>query len=333
MVVRPKKRSAVERRREQITAQLEHLRLQLTSKTRKDFTTDFRHESWLGQCRSLIDELLGELSALDEPGEYDELPAAVVADELGLSLEKIKLLIKLGEVEAEGRRAHERISRGELERLAQIGTDEILRRAEEGADVVFGQAVSLLRSGDVASAERSYLRLRARETSIGNFALATEVAIKLSKGIYAEAERTIEFILTEKAYERRVVSSYLADFAREVCFKDEEARIIIARLVQPLDNPTLTETPMGRTADYLQVTAMYITTVVSDGLEELFTQAPAGDQRNELYRRMRDRIFSSLYAEANSDTSLKSRTFVLTAKQKLPRYWEPASLLDELRDD
>lgn len=333
MVVRPKKRSAVERRREQIAAQIEHLRLRLASKTRKNFTTDFRYESWLKQSRSLIDELLGELSALDEPGEYDELPTAVVADELGLSLEKIKLMIKLGEVEAEGRRAHERISRGELEWLAQMGADKILKRAEESADVVFGQAVAHLRSGDVASAERTYRRLRARQTSIGNQALATEVAIKLSKGLYAEAEQAIEFIITEKTYERSIVSTHLNEFARGVCYKDDGAQVIISRLVQPIVRLSSAETPEGRAADDLQVTAMYITTVVRENLEELLTQSPARDQRDELYSQMRDSIFSSLYAEANSGTSVKSRTFVIAAKQKLPHYWEPARLLEGLQDD
>jgi hypothetical protein len=113
-----KKRSAVELRREQIAAQLEHLRSRLASKTRKDFTTDFRHGAWLKQSHDLIDELSSELSALEEPGEYDELPVAVIADEIGLRLDQVRQLIRLGEVEAAGRRAHERVNRRELERLA-----------------------------------------------------------------------------------------------------------------------------------------------------------------------------------------------------------------------
>jgi hypothetical protein len=139
---RSNKRSAVELRREQITAQVEHLLGQLSSKTRKDFTTDFRHENCKRRSHSLIDELRAELSSLEDPGDYDELPAAVIADELGLRLDQIRELIRLGEVEATGRRTHERVSRRELERLAYMGTGEILKRAEESADVVFEQAVS-----------------------------------------------------------------------------------------------------------------------------------------------------------------------------------------------
>jgi hypothetical protein len=79
----PKKRSAVEQRREQIVAQVERLRRRLASRTRKDYSTNFHYERWVAQSNALIDELLAELSVLEDPGEYDQLPPAVVAEELG----------------------------------------------------------------------------------------------------------------------------------------------------------------------------------------------------------------------------------------------------------
>lgn len=332
MYRRPKKRSAVELRREQIAEQVDHLRRQLTSKSRKDFTTDFRHENWVKQSHALIDELLAELSALEEPGEYDELPAAVVSDELGLRLDQIRRLIRLGEVEAVGRRAHERVSRRELERLAYIGTDEILRRADQTADIVFAQAVSQLRSGDLSSAEVSYRRLKARQSCIGNYALAMEVAVKLAKGLYEEAERVVNFIMSEKGYERAEVSEYLGRFAGEVCFKDGNSGAVISRLLKPLVDLNPTAATKSRTSDDLQVTAMYVTSVVIEGVEEAMNLSLPVNRRAEFYRRVRERIFAALYAEFNYNASLKSRMFVLTVKQKLPHYWEPAELLDELRE-
>jgi hypothetical protein len=330
---RSKKRSAVDLRREQLAAQLEHLRSQLASKSRKDFTTDFRHEAWIKQSHDLIDELSAELSALEEPGEYDELPAAVIADEIGLSLAQVRQLIRLGEVEAAGRRAHERVSQRELERLASMGGDEIIKRADESVDVVFGQAVSQLRSGDLLSTETSYRRLQARESCIGNYALATEVAIKLAKGLYEEAERVISFILTEKSYDRAVVSEHLAKFAGEVCFKDGDAWAIISRLLKPLVELSPLPATKSRTNDDLQVTAMYVTSVVVEGIKETVSLSLSVGQRAEFYRGVRERIFTALYAEAYYGTSLKSRMFVNSAKQKLPHYWEPARLMDELSED
>lgn len=329
----PQKRSAVEQRREQIDSQVEHLRRRLSSRTRKDYTSDFHYERWVRQSRALIDELLEELSALDEPGEYDELPLAVVADELDLPLDQLRQLIKLGDVEVSGRRAHERVSRGELERLAGLGVDEMLRRSTQGTDAIFGEAVTQLRRGDVTSAERSYRRLKARQSCVGNHALAVEVAIKLTKGLYDEAGRVIKFVLTEKSYERVVIGAYLAEFVRGAYFKDEDARTVISDLLRPLLGAHSNIAQTDRASEDLQATAMLITSVVVEGLEELKVQPSSADQREEFYRMLRDRVFAVLYAQANSQTSMKCRMFILAAEQRLPRYWEPAGLPEELRED
>lgn len=328
-----RKRSATEQRRDEIIAQVEHLRRRLASRTRKDYTSDFHYERWIRQSSALIDELLDELSALNEPGEYDELPAAVVADELGLRLDQIKQLIKLGDVEAAGRRAHEWVSRRELERLAALSIDEMLRQSAQSTDAVFGEAVSQLRRGDVASAERSYRRLKARQSCVGNYALATEVAIKLTKGLYVEAERAIKFILTEKSYERVAVGTYLADFMRGACFRDEDARAVISDLLKLLLNMPSEIALTDRASEGLQETALHITSVVIEGLEEFNMQPPPVNQREAFYRLLRDRIFGVLYARANLSTSMKSRMFIHAAKQRLPLYWEQARLPEELRED
>lgn len=329
----PRKRSGVEQRREQIAAQVDRLRLRLNSKTRNAYRSDFHYERWVRQSSALIGELLDELSALDEPGEYNELPAAVVADELGLPLDQLRQLIRLGDVEATSRRAHERVSRGELERLAGLGVNEMLRRSTQSADAVFGEAVSQLRRGDVASAERSYRRLKARQSCVGSHALAAEVAIKLTKGLYAEAGRVIKFILTEKYYERVVIGTYLAEFIRGACFRDEDARAVIPDLLKPLLDLPPQIALTNRASEDLQAAAMLITSVVVEGLEELKMQPPTTEQGEEFYRLLRDRIFGVLYARANSNTSIKSRMYILAAEQKLPRYWEPAGLPEELRED
>lgn len=329
----PRKRSAVEQRREQITAQVEHLRRRLASRTRKDYTSDFHYERWIRQSRALIDELLEELSALDEPGEYDELPIAVVADELGLHLDQIKQLIKLGDIEAEGRRAHERVSRRELERLAGLSIDEMLRQSMQSADAVFRESVSQLRCGDIASAERSYRRLKARQSCVGSHALATEVAIKLTKGLYAEAGRAIKFILTEKSNERVVIGTYLAEFVRDAWFRDEDARAVISDLLKPLLEVPSEIASTDRVSEDLQETTLYITSVVVEGLEEFKMQSPPVNQRDEFYRLLRNRIYGVLYARANLSTSMKSRIFILAVKQRLPHYWERAGLPEELWED
>ena len=324
-----RKRSAVEQRREQIAAQVEHLRRRLATRTRKDYTTDFRYERWIKQSHALIDELLEELSALEEPAEYDELPVAVVADELGLTLGRVRRLIKLGDIDATGGRAHERVSRPELERLATLGHDEITRQSGQRVEDVYTQAVEHLRAGDVASAERAYRRLKARQSSIGNYALATEIAIKLSKGLYEEAERVIKFILSEKPYERAAVGRYLSEFIRSACFRDEEISDLVIGLLGP-PGGVFEAAQAGEASPDLQLRAMYITAVVAEGMKEYAARFPGMNEGGELYTVIRDGIFNALYAEATASASIKSRMFVLAAKQNVPSFWEPAKLFKEL---
>lgn len=329
----PPRRSAVVQRREQITAQIEHLRRQLASKMRKDYTSDYRYERWRKQSRDLIEELLGELSTLDDPGEYDELPPAVVADELGLRLDQVRRLIKLGDIEAAGERAHERVSRGELEWLAQLGSDEILRRSGQNAEDIYSEIVSQLRDGDLEAAERSCRRLKARQSCVGNHALAAEVAIKLTKGLYEDVERLVRFILGEKLRDSALIGAYVAEFIRGVCFKNLNVSADALRLLMPiLGDEAKGAVQAGRVADDLQLTAMCVTTVVIEGLEGSVESSSTADRKGELYRIVRDRVFSVLYAEANTSGTMKNRTFILSVKQRLPNYWKPAELLDELRE-
>ena len=63
----PRKISAIEQRRRQITAQVERLHCRLASRTRKDYSTEFHYERWVAQSHALIEELLAELSVLEDP--------------------------------------------------------------------------------------------------------------------------------------------------------------------------------------------------------------------------------------------------------------------------
>src|SRR5437868_6218600 len=92
------RRSAVEIRKEQIKGQLARLRFQLALRDPSHYTNENAYLRQSKRARDLIALLEGELLMLDCPGEYDELPAAVVADELGLTYEKVRSLIRLGEI-------------------------------------------------------------------------------------------------------------------------------------------------------------------------------------------------------------------------------------------
>jgi hypothetical protein len=329
----PRKKSAVEQRREQILKQVEHLRTRLATKSRRDYTSDFRYQTWLKLSHQLIDELLGELNELDEPGEYDALPVAVVSDELGLRLKDVRLLIRLGDIETTGRIAHERVSREELERLAALGAAELMRLSRQDAPAVFEETVVCLRRGDVCAAERSYRRVRARQSVIGTHALAAEIAIKLARGMYDEAQRVIGFVLMEKFDERSAVGTYLTEFLRGVCFKDPAAEASTFLLLKPLfaGDPDA-RARMGTAVSDLQSRAMYITAAIKRDIGDLVLRLPT-NEREGVDRLLLNAVFSALYAEAHSHASINSGTYVLSIKQMIPPYWFPAQLHEELGED
>ena len=325
-------KSATEQRKEEIQQQVERLRNSLASKSRKDFTSDFRHRSWLENTRRLIDELLDEFSRLEEPGEYEELPTAVVADELGLPLKQIRRLIKLGEIEAAGRPTHERVGRGELERLAALGPEELLKLAGADADEIFAEAISSLRAGDLASTAVAYRRLKARQTCVGTHALAVEITLKLARGKYEEADRVLQFVLREKFEARAEIGGYLAQFIWGVFFVSPEARSVILRLIKPLLPAMRLDVSDEQGPDELQLRAMYITSVLGD-LIRGHCIALARCRSRALHQVLMNGIFTALHAEAHAETESHSLSFVICAKQQMPRFWEPATLPENFLEE
>src|SRR5205085_6538842 len=121
--------------------------------------------------------------------------------------------------------------------------------------------------GDLESAGRSYHRLKARQSCVGNHALAVEVSIKLAEGRYEECERLIEFVLSEKLHESVVIGTYIAEIVRGVCFKNQRTREEILRLIVPLlGDEAIGTTNAWMAADDLQLTAMYVTASVVRGI-------------------------------------------------------------------
>jgi predicted nucleotidyltransferase len=77
-----KRRSATEIRSEQITRQLEKSHYDVATKTRRDYKSERGFEQATNTRLRTRERLESELSALTDPSDYNELPIAVVADEL-----------------------------------------------------------------------------------------------------------------------------------------------------------------------------------------------------------------------------------------------------------
>ena len=332
--MKPKrKRSAAEIRRGQVARQLERLRSRLGTINPSQYADEHTYQREHGRAHELVSELEGELSMLDCPGEYAELPAAVVADELGLRLDQIRLLIRLGEVKAAGRRAHPRVSREELGRLARLGPRTLLSLSLQDAEQIYADAVLRLKHGDLATAIRAYDRIKARETCIGDYALALEIVISLAVGRYEDAERAVNFVLGEKLRRRDTVCSYLAHALRSICFKSDEGKSEAVRLLKLLGANSFGGAEEVGVASNTELTALFVAAAAQEVVRELVMHHLPPPYLDELNRRLRDAVFTVLYAQAHSGTSIRSLIYLAELKRRVPHFLEPLRLSDDLREE
>lgn len=326
-------RSAVEVRRGEITRQLERIRSRLSSKSPSQYADETASRRHLGRTLGLISELEGELSMLNCPGDYDELPAAVVADELGLRLDQIRLLIKVGEAEATGKRAHLRVSRAELERLVRLGPMTLLMLSSQGAEYIFTEAVKRLKAGDLVAAQRAYNRIKARETCIGDYALTLEMALDLAEGRYEDARQVVNFVLSEKLWQRDAVSTHLSRVLLGNRFKSNEARGEALRLLKLLGLDSFSAIEPSEVAGGTELTALFVAAAAQEAVRELVIKHLLPPHLDEFNRRLRDAVFTALYAQTHSRTSVRSIAYLAELERRVSHFWEPLHLLDDLHEE
>jgi hypothetical protein len=153
----PRSRPIAQRART-VTDRIARLKEQLSGRTRDAFASDYHYRTWHEKTNALLSELEDELSVLNEPGEYDQLPPAVVAEELGTTTEKVRQLIKGGEILATGKPAHEYVSREELAAACEAGVTELMRRLMQEAPQIFEESLAYLHQGHMGLAERACRR-------------------------------------------------------------------------------------------------------------------------------------------------------------------------------
>lgn len=342
-------RSAVENRRNYITQQLDRLRSQLVKKSPSHYANEKAYRRQSKRSRELISELEGELLMLDCPGEYDELPAAVVADEMGMTYEQVRSLIKLGEIAAAGKTAHERIARGELERLATMGVPELLRFSRQESAEIFEQAIPHLQSGDLETATRAYRRLDARLSWQGPYAPAFLVGLELAKGDLDGALLSIKLIYECEDPLRQIpIMTYLRRLLRGMKLKENGAQELCDQLIiiadgfftkyERFENHELKQ-PKRNNIVKLQQQAMYITVSVINELRRcgsydgrLIASSSPQILEEEISQRIRNAIYTALYAEFFYDASAVSRLYVDLMRSIIPKSYQPANLLGDLFD-
>lgn len=336
--------SAIEKRKLEITRQLERLRSQLAKKSLASYANENIYRRQSKRTRELISELEGELLILDCPGEYDELPSAVVADELGLKCEQVRSLIKLGEIAATGDPTHARINRGELERIINLGVPKLLRLGREESVEIFEQATPHLQSGDLEAACRAYRRLEGREAWRGPYAPAFLVGLELATGELDAALSSFRLLYEyEDLLQRTAVMAYLGRLLRGMRLDDSGAREICDQFIRLAEvaagEPGRFERqkrPKKRSIEKLQRRAMYLTTSVMRELRryEISGQQARSDVlqltfEEEIGQLIRNAIYTAIYSETHYESSPLGRMYLDMMMNVMPKNYQPATLLEQ----
>jgi cell division septum initiation protein DivIVA len=326
----PRSRPIAQRART-VTDRIARLKEQLSGRTRDAFTSDSHYRTWHKKTNALLSELEDELSVLNEPGEYDQLPPAVVAEELGTTTEKVRQLIKGGEILATGKSAHEYVSREELAAACEAGLTELIRRLGQEAHQIFEESLEYLHQGHMGLAERACRRLVARESMAGSFALPYETAFHLARAELDEVEARLSSIgRTEDAARLRLMRN-LRRALRGMSFKDEAARATAERLLGG-DEESTSEGPkvIGSKHDELQRLAMFITTVILNEIDRGRKKFLRPGSKDELSEIIRSAVYSALYAHESHERLASSREFIDAIGVLMPRYYRPARLIGDL---
>lgn len=340
------KKTPVEQRRGQIEKELEKLQLPKNQKTRRDFKSDEALETWKERHKKKLHELNEELIILDNPYEYNEVPLALAAEELGVSLDDIQAIVneELIATSFNGEyRAGARVTREEIARAAQVGTEELLRIAYQSADDVFEETLEFMRAGDLARVEEAYERMESFSyESSWSYWEALEIALNLMRGNYEELKDAFRFryyneeqiIAALKTIRRAVEVIEPADHLCAI-LKERILAVTDGKKATPFDSSysSYEGTEFFSNMDENQRHSMFLTTVVMQSLEtHKFNQWLRSSRQNktselkkeELERMIRNAIYTALEAESTYYDSPSSKFFVDRFVELFPQRWVPA---------
>lgn len=349
---RKAKISPLEQRNHQITKERDEIFQQLAAKTRRQFKTEQGYQSWRVRQQEKLAELDDELSILNDPGEYEELPPAIIAEELGLTLDEVSSMIYRGELEpsdtSEDSKKN-RVDRAELERALDIGAEELLRLSNQESSEIFEDAIPYFHNGNIEQAEKAYQRIYARDSWRGSFAPACEVALDLLKGNLEDAQTSVKYICEYDSTDGTTILTYLGRLLRGMGLHEHGAQVLLDQLLaiteganrRPFDTRFGWDSKqLGKHQDETQRQAMYLTAAVQHALEKYrFIQqfksyhSRSSKMREEEFEDLvRSAIYTALYAEVNYNEFPASKMYVDKLVAGIPRWWAPAKLLALLPD-
>ena len=348
---RKPRRSPIEQRRAQIEKEIENVQRQLRDKSPRDFKTVDDFEGFQERRANKLYALNEELAMLERPEEYNEVPLAIAAEELGISLADVMEIAREGLLATSSDEQFStalRITRDELSRAIEIGADELLRVAGQTEEEVFFDGLRFLRERDVAAAEKCHERIwrfRGWDKPYWN---CYGVGVELISERFDELGSALGFLGARDIEDLAAAIPALRAVAEAVVPVDNVTAVFIERILAFTDG--VKATPFDQsfrtyaTTDYYsrmdenQRHAMFISNVVFEAIRKYkfgkemlrIREWDSGPRQEELERVVRNAIYTALEAEASYTESPSSKIFVDKFVELFPKRWIPAEHIELL---
>jgi hypothetical protein len=343
---RTSKQTPIEQRREQIERELEKLRLPKNQKTRKDFKSDENFENWQKKQGEKFFELNEELIILNNPSEYNEIPLAVAATELGVTLYEIISIVSEDLVETSFYGVYQagaRITREELARVIEIGAKELVRIAEQSIEEIFEDAIKFIHTGNLEAAEKTYERIEkfGYRTNL-HYSLVCRIGIELIKKDYDDLKRSFWFVDSFDTIELASILEKLRRVVEGIKPTDHLGAVVCEQILAVADGKKLSPFDYGYFSsggteffsqmDENQRHAMLLSSVVLTAVKkynfskrlrkwEGYSSDPKDEEMEQV---IRSAIYTALESESTYYDSPSSKLFVDKYVELFPRRWKPA---------
>jgi hypothetical protein len=343
------RRPPVTQRNEQIAREIEKLEAEYEKKTRRHFKTDEGLENWRAKNREKIAELKEEQAVLEDPGPYNELPLAIVAEELGLTLDEINSIAGDNLLEISTRTYYStgsRITRSELARLHEVGAVELLRLASQELDEIFDDAVRYFHAGDLKRAEQSAKRMEERSTYTP-LSWVCEIALDLTRGKYEDVISSVRYICRKDDLHETGILTNLGRVLKGMKLEERGAEALREQILAVTEGGKIDPydkgywgigKQVGMSLDENQKHAMFLATAVTRALErykftkrfKLYNSRTSAMNDEEFEGVIKDALYTALEAESTYYESAASKMYVDKLVASLPKWWVPAGQISLL---
>lgn len=294
---------------------------------------------------------MSELAILDYPEEYYEVPLAIGAVELGLTLDEMLEVVREGLVELafDGEYlAGSRITRDELARAIELGANNLLAVARQTPSEIFEAACPHVKFGDIEVLQKACDRIDRYDSCLNAFALALEFGIQFISGDLQELKRSMDFLSRRDNEDLAATLVPLIVLIELLPDQDHPMEVIRERILATAKG--IKEVPFRDTVSpYVgsrrrsqlnenQQRALFVANVVIHAIEKYkfvkslqSTRGYLSDQRHEeIERLISNAVYTALEAESSYSDSASSKLFVDKYVELSPKWSKPPETVELL---